>query len=178
MNRLLPLAIPMLLAASPAVAAVVDSGPNGFTIAVERTLGPDSADARQALWALLVAPDRWWSAAHSWSGDASAMALDPAVGGCWCEKLPDGGRAEHGRVIAVEPQKRLLMRGSLGPLLNLAVTGVLEWSIGAKAGRTTVTLRYAVGGYGLGDTAKFAKAVDQVMGEQADRLAAAAKPGG
>ena len=51
----------------------------------------------------------------------------------------------------------LTLRGGLGPLSSLPVTGVLEWTIGAKAGQTVVTLRYAVGGYRLGDAAKFAK---------------------
>jgi hypothetical protein len=160
--------------AAPAGAAVLDSGPGGFTVSVERKLGPDSAEARQALWSLLIAPDRWWNPAHSWSGDVSNMSIDPVVGGCWCEKLKDDGKVEHARLIAVEPQHRLLMRGSLGPLQKLAVTGVLDWSIGVKAGATTVTLRYAVGGYGLGNATAFAAGVDGVLGEQADRLAAAA----
>jgi hypothetical protein len=174
MMRFAFLGILAVVVAAPSGAAVLDSSPAGFTISVERKLGPDSAEARQALWALLIAPDRWWSSAHSWSGDASNMVLDPAVGGCWCEKLKDGGRVEHARVIAVEPQRRLLLRGSLGPLQNLAVTGVLDWSMGEKAGATTLTLRYAVGGYGLGNTAAFAKGVDGVLSEQVDRLVAAA----
>lgn len=44
MKRLLPLLA--ALWAMPAGAAVIDSGPNGFTISVERKLGPDSAEAR------------------------------------------------------------------------------------------------------------------------------------
>lgn len=167
------LIFPVLVIAAPAPAIVTDSGPGGFTIVAERKIGPDSADSRQKLWALLISPSRWWSPAHTWSGDASALSLDLAVGGCWCEKLKDGGMAEHGRVILIEPQHRLLLRGELGPLLNLPATGKLELSIGATAGQMTVTLRYAVGGYGLGDSAKFAKAVDAVLRDQADRLAKA-----
>jgi hypothetical protein len=163
--------------AMPAMAAVIDSGPNGFTVSVERKLGPDSPEAQQAAWSILISPDRWWSSAHSWSDDASNMTLDPAVGGCWCEKLKDGGRIEHGRIFGIAPQERLLMRGSLGPLSNLAVNGILEWTVGAKAGQTVVTLRYAVSGYGLGDATKFAKAVDGVFVEQADRLEAAVREG-
>lgn len=168
------LALPLALTASPAPAAVLDSGANGFTVSAERALGMDSAETRQTLWAMLITPSRWWSSAHSWSGDASNMTLDPVVGGCWCERLKDGGQVEHGRVVAIEPGRRLLMRSSLGPLLNLPVTGVLDWSIGERAGRTTITSRYAVGGYGLGNSAAFAKAVDGVISEQADRLVAAA----
>jgi len=161
--------------AMPAMAAVIDSGPDGFTVSVERKLGADSAEARRAAWAILISPDRWWSSAHSWSGDASNMTLDPTVGGCWCEKLKDGGRIEHARIFGIAPQERLLMRGGLGPLSSLPVTGVLEWTIGAKAGQTVVTLRYAVGGYRLGDAAKFAKAVDAVFVEQAGRLEVAVR---
>lgn len=101
------------------------------------------------------------------------MTLDPTVGGCWCEKLKEGGRIEHARVFGIAPQERLLMRGGLGPLSSLPVTGVLEWTIGARAGQVVVTLRYAVGGYGLSGPANLAKAVDDVFNEQADRLAAA-----
>ena len=163
--------------AGPASGAVVDSGASGFTVSVERRLGPDSPEARQAVWSILIAPDRWWSSAHSWSGDASNMTLDPKVGGCWCERLKDGGMVEHARVLAVEPQKRLLLRGELGPMQTLAAVGKLELSVGTADGQTVVTLRYAIAGYGFGDTVTFANAVDGVISEQADRLAAVAKRG-
>jgi hypothetical protein len=174
MKRIVIILSPLLVIASPTPAAVSDSAAGGFSVVIERKIGPDSIERRQMLWALMITPSRWWSPAHTWSGDASALSLDPLAGGCWCEKLKDGGMAEHGRVILVEPQRRLLLRGELGPLLNLPATGKFELSIGATAGQTTATLRYAVGGYGLGDTAQFAKAVDGVLGEQTDRLAKAA----
>jgi len=164
----------MLLLPSGVFATVVESDPGGFAVTVERTLGPDTPDARQALWSLLIAPDRWWSPAHTWSGDASNLSLEAKVGGCWCEKLKDGGMVEHARVLLVEPQHRLLLRGELGPLQHMAVTGKMEMAIGATSGKTSVTFSYAVGGYGLHDSPGLAKAVDAVLSEQADRLVKAA----
>ena len=88
--------------------------------------------------------------------------------------LKDGGMVEHARVLLVEPQRRLLLRGELGPLQHMAVTGKMEMAVGATSGKTSVTFSYVVGGYGLRDSPGLAKAVDAVLSEQADRLVKAA----
>jgi len=164
----------LFAAPSGATATVVESDPGGFTVTVERTMGPDAPDERQALWSLVIAPDRWWSPTHTWSGDASNLSLDARVGGCWCEKLKDAGMVEHARVLLVEPQHRLLLRGELGPLQHLAVMGKLDITVGTAAGKTTITFSYRVGGYGLQGSPGLAKAVNAVLSEQADRLVKAA----
>ena len=48
---------------------------------------------------------------------AANLSLDAAPGGCFCERLPNGGGVEHMRVTYVEPGKRIVLTGSLGPLL-------------------------------------------------------------
>ena len=52
------------------------------------------------------------------------MSLSP--GGCFCERLPNGGGIEHMRVAFVDPGKRLVLTGSLGPLLYQATAGVMD----------------------------------------------------
>ena len=49
-------------------------------------------------------------------------------------------------------------------------TGHLGWTLAEKDGRTTLTQTYDVGGYMAGGLDKIAPVVDQVLGEQFDRL--------
>jgi len=57
-------------------------------------------------WDVLVASASWWDGAHSHSGDAANLSIDPRPGGCFCETSPshsgDGDRnrggVEHMRV--------------------------------------------------------------------------------
>ena len=41
----------------------------------------------------------WWDPSHTWSGSAKNLTFEPKAGGCFCEKLADGGSVQHGRVI-------------------------------------------------------------------------------
>ena len=47
----------------------------------------------------------------------SRMTLQLRPGGCLCETLDDGGGVEHMRVAFVQPGERIVLTGSLGPLL-------------------------------------------------------------
>ncbi len=57
-------------------------------------------------------------------GSAANLSLEARAGGCWCERLADGGSVEHLRVLLVSPGRMLRMRGALGPFQGLAVDGV------------------------------------------------------
>jgi hypothetical protein len=160
-----------LLAAAPVHAEVMASAPGGF--AVKESFQTSAAPAR--IWAVLVAPSRWWDSAHTWSGSAANLTLEPRAGGCWCEALPDGGSAQHMAVDFVEPGKTLRMRGTLGPLGALAVTGVMGISITPEGAGSSVTLTYLVGGYIPVDIQSIAPSVDTVLAEQMARLKAAAE---
>ena len=174
----------MALAAVPGQGGVVASSDAGFVVqaSVDLALAPDAA------YALLIAPARWWDGAHSYSGDARNMALEPRAGGCFCETIPDhggkgaSGSVEHGRVLYAAPGQRLRLNGALGPLQSEAVTGILDFVISPRpqAGRqaSRITLTYSVGGYRRGGLASIAPMVDGVLLEQLDRLKRAAEQEG
>lgn len=151
---------------SGARAEVVDAQPNGFEVreAVHIAAPPEK------VYSAFSQIGHWWDGAHSFSGDASHLSLDPIVGGCFCEALPGGGSTMHLRVIYAAPGKALRLEGGLGPLQGLGVTGHLTWALTAKDGGTDLVQTYEVGGYAKDGLAALAPPVDRVLGEQAIRL--------
>lgn len=164
-----------LLLAAPAGAAVEQATPTGFVIAETVTIRATPS----AIWRTLVAPARWWSPQHSWSGDAANLSIDARPGGCFCETLPDGGGVEHLRVVYVAPGRQLRMTGALGPLQGEGVAGALTVTIAAPiGGRSAVTLRYSVGAQLPMAGDRMAPLVDHVLVEQLGRLKRAVEQGG
>lgn len=164
--RTLALAI-ALIGAAPASAEVVVSSETAFTSRHVLIL----AASPSKVWAALLHPERWWDSAHTWSGSAANLSLDPRPGGCWCEKTVRGG-AEHMRVVYLAADDTLRMTGGLGPLQAMPVTGVLTITLNGEGGGTRLTASYAVAGPEL---ASMAMPVDQVLGGQFSRLKAAAE---
>lgn len=172
MIKIIPfVAAAALLAAAPAVATVAESSESGFTVSATQKV---SATPEQ-LWAALIQPARWWSPAHSWSGNASNFTLDPVVGGCFCERWSANG-AEHARIVFIAKNQLLRLRGSFGPLQSEALTGVLSITIKPDGKGASVTFDYVVGGHARFALNDIAPAVDGVIAEQASRLAALFPP--
>lgn len=120
-----------------------------------------------ATYAALGQIGRWWSGAHTYSGNAANLKLELRAGGCLCETVPkDGGTVEHMRVVQARPGTMLRLQGGLGPLQSQAVTGTLTWSLKAVPGGTEITQTYLVGGFIQGGAEAMALPVDQVVGEQ------------
>jgi activator of Hsp90 ATPase-like protein len=166
MRRLL--VIVTLLTLAPAVRAeVVESSANGFT---SKTATEISAVPRSVYLALTAQVGSWWDPQHTWSGNARNMAIDPRAGGCFCEKLANGGSVQHMTVILAEPGKTLRMRGALGPLQEQAIVGTMTWTLTETGSRTRVEMTYVVGGYMRGGLEPVAKIVDTVIGAQVQRL--------
>jgi hypothetical protein len=94
------------------------------------------------------------------------------AGGCFCEKLADGGSVQHGRVIYVQPAVMVRLDAALGPLQDMAINGVLTFKFapGEKSGETLVIMTYRVAGALTLESAKLAPIVDQVMSGQLQRL--------
>lgn len=159
----------LVLAGSPAHAAVIDSGPGGFTVenVVEVQASPGAA------WQALVDDvDAWWPKDHSWWGAQGRFSISARAGGCFCEKASGGRQAEHLRVTFVDPGKTLRLVGGLGPLQGMGLHGALEFRVApAGEGRTRITLWYRVGGYGPDDLSTFAPVVDRVQAQQLGALA-------
>lgn len=161
----------MLVAAcafpAPAVAEVRSSGPSGFELEHRTDTRLESAQ----LYRLVTDIGRWWSSDHTYSGNAANLSLAVQPGGCWCEKLPNGGGVEHMRVAYVEPGKKLVLTGSLGPLLYEATSGVMQWTVQPReGGGSTLVMNYRVAGFHKGDGARLAPLVDQVLGAQVKSL--------
>lgn len=147
-------------------AAVLDAGDGGFRTHNEALIAAPPA----AVWAALIEPASWWSPRHSWSGQAGNFSLEARAGGCFCERLADGGSVEHQRVVHAAPNRLLRLAGGLGPLQAEAVAAVLGWELKAEGDGTRLTQRYTVSGRVDGGLASWSAPVDGVLAEQLERL--------
>ena len=157
----------LLLAAAPLKAELTESGDHGFTVIHSITTKAEPFVVYRTMTSHI---DQWWSGDHSWSGDASNLYMKLERGGCFCERLPNGGRVEHLRIIYFSPGAELRFDGALGPLQTMAVQGRMIWKIEAVEDGSKVTFTYKVFGHPEGGLASIAPAVDGVIGEQLGRL--------
>jgi len=160
--------LPLVLAAwaTPAAAEVVSAEAHGFEIQHVVNLVIPQPKAFAAFGQV----GQWWSKDHTYSGDAARLSLQMRPGGCFCETLDGGGGIEHLRVTYVQPGERLVLTGSLGPLLFEATTGVMDVKVERIAGGSRVIMNYRVAGFANGNAEKLAPLVDQVLGEQIKRF--------
>lgn len=171
MKTMIAAAVLALAAGGAAQAEVADVQPNGFEIKHEVVVAAPAS----AVWATLVQPSRWWSPAHTWSGSAASLSIGAASGGCFCEKLPNGGSVLHMTTVYAAPGQKLVLSGALGPMQSSGATGALTFLLAEKDGQTTVTVTYDVGGYFKGGLDKIAPGVDMVLGQQVAGLKKAAE---
>ncbi len=153
-------------AAGAAHAEVKAVAPDGFDIHGEALLDCSRSDA----WRILIRIGDWWSDAHTYSGAAKNMKLTAKAGGLWREVWA-GGDVQHGRVVMLMPGRRLRLDAALGPLQDMGVTGALTFTLDeAPLGQTKVTMDYRVTGASTSHLDGVAGIVDQVLGEQMQRL--------
>ena len=155
-----------VLIAAPARADVVDAGPTGFALKITTTI---SAAPPVLYRTITEQVGAWWSSAHTFSGSASNLSIEARAGGCFCEKLANGG-VRHMTVTHVMAPDMLVLNGGLGPLGTMGVAGTLQWSLTAQNGRTELEVTYDVGGYAPGGYTTLAPLVDRVLTEQVTRL--------
>ena len=113
---------------------------------------------------------RWWSSAHTYSADAKNLHLDAKAGGCWCERLKDGGSVEHMHVVMAMPGAMLRLKGGLGPLQSGAVDGTLTFEFKSGKEGNQIVVTYLIAGYFAGGLDKLGGGVDHVLAEQLQRL--------
>ncbi len=158
----------LALSSAPARAEVAAATPSAFSIEAEAEVAVSPAQA----WRALTNIGRWWSSAHTYSGDARRLSLDPRAGGCWCERW-EGQSVEHARVVLVmehEGVRTLRAVGGLGPLQEMGAVGIMTFTVSPHASGAKITLDYRVSGdssLGLDQVAPF---VDQVLMDQFARL--------
>lgn len=162
----------LLAASSPAAAEVVSAIGTGFEVrnAVDVPLLPQEA------FAAFGRVESWWGQDHTYSGKSANLRMALSAGGCFCESLPDGGGIEHLRVTYVDPSKRVVLTGALGPLLYEAVAGVMDVTVAAVPGGSRVTMTYKAAGFASANAATMAPLVDKVLAEQLNRYRDFASP--
>lgn len=159
----------VLFAVGLAHAEVISSSSAGFTVKHSAVVGgtPDK------VYASIVDVAKWWESAHTYSGSSQNMSINPVPGGCFCEKLPDGGGVQHMTVIFASKGKTLRMTGGLGPLQASAVLGVMSFDMVKVDSGTRVTVTYTTAGVlESGGLDTMAAPVDGVLGIQFARLKA------
>ncbi len=156
-------------------AKLISQSATGFMVTHE----VDLEIALQAAYDAFVKIGQWWNDAHSYSGAAKNISIEPKAGGCWCEALPNGGSVQHMTVVQANPGAMMVFSGGLGPLQFMGVAGSMKVTFKAQAKGTHVSVIYAVGGFDTGNFVEISKGVDAVLGEQIKRygvFAATGKP--
>lgn len=162
------------LALLPAVAAaeVKAAAADGFLIEQRYAIAAPATK----VWERLLHPEDWWPSDHTWSGDRRNLRLSAEAGSCFCERWV-GGSVEHGRVIMSIPGSLLRMSAALGPLQEMALTGVITVTLEEQDGKTQMTVTHRVSGDASHKLDALAPIVDQVNAQQFGGLAeAAARP--
>lgn len=170
-TRIAPLAglvagLAAVLLPEPAAAELTASSPTSFTSTFRSEVGVPQA----AVWRSITQLPQWWNDQHTWSGKASNMVLELHAGGCWCERWGEGRSVMHGQVVWVQPGQTLRVNAALGPLQELAITGVFTLVTSTQADKTAVRMTYRVAGAPEAGLEKLAPLVDKVLGEQWQRL--------
>jgi uncharacterized protein YndB with AHSA1/START domain len=155
-----------LAVVGPAAAEVKSATPNGFEVASIVTIAAPADRVYSAFGEI----GHWWSSSHTFSRDAANLSLELRAGGCFCERLKDGGSVQHLQVVYAAPGQGLRLRGALGPLQMEGVDGTLAWTLKPAEGGTNVTQSYVVGGYIRSGMEQWAPRVDRVLDEQLQRL--------
>lgn len=158
-----------LIFAPSAQAEVASSSPSSFAIHTEVEIAAAPAD----VWRDLTRVDRWWNPAHTYSGDASNLRLDPRAGGCWCERWGNRQSVEHMRVVMVMERNgvhTLRLVGGLGPLQEMGVTGVMTFTVEPHANGAKIIMNYRVSGDPSLNLNQIAAPVDSVLMDQIARL--------
>lgn len=164
-TRLTPLIL-VLAAAGPAAAEVKSVTSNGFEVTSTATI----AAPADRVYLALGEVGRWWDPSHTFSRDAGNLGMELHAGGCFCERLKDGGSVQHLQVVYAAPGQGLRLRGALGPLQTEGVDGTLSWTLKPGEGGTNVTLSYVLGGYTRSGMEQWAPRVARVLDEQLQRL--------
>lgn len=176
------LALALTFAPAPALAEVASVSETGFVIRISTETPASKADA----WRAMIAPFKWWSSQHTYSGNAANLYIDAQASGCFCEKLPKPtdapadqriGSVEHMHVVYADPPQGVLrMVGGLGPLQSEAVHGTLTMVVQPRPEGARITWEYVVGGFSRTKFDVLAPLVDKVLGEQLALLGAHLAP--
>ena len=155
----------MLLSASAHPAPQVT--PTGFVVKIEVNINAPAAKVYDALVGQIGS---WWNPEHTYSHNSKNLSIDARPGGCFCEKLPNGGGIEHLRVVYLAPPQIVRFSGALGPLQASGIAGSMTLKLTSGPDNTLTELSYSIGGFIQGGFDKIAPAVESMLNEQLNRL--------
>jgi uncharacterized protein YndB with AHSA1/START domain len=148
-------------------AEVKQTADDGFLI---ETVQETDLDSPQAYARMVDEFGAWWGGDHSYTGDGKNLTLD-LQRRCMFEQLPDGGFVRHMEIALHQPGKKMVLRGGLGPLQELGISGALTYQFTTlDSGKTQIKLTYHVHGPSYLRLAALAPAVDQVLTGQLEKL--------
>ena len=75
---------------------------------------------------------QWWGSPYLHRDDATALYLDPSIGGDFWEEWPDGGGALWGRVVCLQPGALVAIDGPMG--MPGPVTSMVRMTLKAHGG--------------------------------------------
>ena len=161
------LAAIILMSGSPVVAEVTSVSDSGFALAYEETV----AASAEEIYSAMTRIGEWWDPDHSWEGNPDHLYMDMKIGGCFCEKLSNGGGVEHLRLVYFAPGKEIRLTGGLGPLQGMGLGGAMVWTITPADDGNTVSWKYTTHGHAPEGTIKgLAPIVNSVQQQAFDRL--------
>lgn len=164
MKRLL-LALCALLCGLPVHSAVTQASSSGYLVTFKAAIKAPPAK----VFAALPQVAAWWHPDHTYAGNSAGLSIEMRAGGCFCERW-EGNSIEHARVLYVAREKALRLEGSLGPLQEMAVNGVMNFAMAPAGEDTALTFTYRVRGSADAGLDKTSATVDKVLGEQVQRL--------
>ena len=167
MSRYLLGALALLMLPAASLQSALQVTPNGFLVKLEANINAPAAKVYEALIGQI---GLWWNPEHTFSHDEKNLSIDPRPGGCFCEKLPNGGGVEHMHGVFIAPNETIRLSGALGPLQASGFAGSMTWKLSSADDNTRVDLSYSVGGFFQGGFEKIAPAVESVLSNQLNRL--------
>ncbi len=165
-------ALALGIPSAAAWALVTQAKPDGFLL----NLSAEIAAPPAAVYSALGQVAGWWNSSHTWSGDAKNLSLPLEPGACFCERWPGGG-VEHARVVFAKKDETLRLAGALGPLQEMAVTGVITFALKPVEKGSRLEVTYRLSGDSSHGLDKIAPFVDQVLSQQVARLKAFVETG-
>lgn len=160
--------IATLAGQSAARADVVSAAPGGVVV---RTIVEVSAAPDAVYDSLTARVGEWWPATQTWSGNSSNLSIDARAGGCFCEKLSNGGTVQIMQVVWAERGTLLRLSGAPGRLQESAAIATQSWQLHKTATGTRIEMTFSAAGYLPGGFEKIAPAVDEAYVALVNRLA-------
>lgn len=173
---------------SPTTAKVNYADNSGFSIT---NVSKSQAPVEVVYSHFIQHVDMWWPKDHTWW--EGVLRIDEQAGGCFCETL-DSASAVHMQISVIEPNKKVVMTGGLGPLQEMGITGALTWEFSSienntaantdtavdMPNKTQVTLTYNASGNihfngekaSVDDAVNLVNVVDKVQAQQLNALTA------